>query len=301
MRKNLYFSVCMITYGHEKFIEQSIEGVLMQECNFEIELIISNDNSPDKTDEIIKKILQNHPKSKIIKYTKHEKNLGMMPNFTWTLKQAKGDYIALCEGDDYWTDPYKLQKQVDFMEKNKEYSICFHSVLIDDSIQKTTYVSGLSKSVDFEEDQILLKKIIHTVSFVFRKDLLNVDFLENLNVFGVDRLLVLLLSEKGKLYFINDIMAVYRIHEGGISNNNHNKMFVENYNLKFIQQYEFFKRRFPKQKKASNIKIIDHCFVLINYYFDNHNVKVFKYIVKVIYLRPNLIINFFRVILNGKK
>ena len=121
-------SVCMITYGHEKFIEQAINGVLMQECDFEVELIIANDCSPDRTDAVIQNILKNHPRASWIKYIKHEKNLGMMPNFIFALQECQGKYVALCDGDDYWTDAFKLQKQVDFLESNPKFGICFHSV-----------------------------------------------------------------------------------------------------------------------------------------------------------------------------
>ena len=99
-------SVCMITYGHEKFIEKAINGVLMQECNFEIELILANDCSPDSTNEKVKHCIDSHPRGHWIKNTMHPKNLGMMPNFIWALQECNGKYIALCEGDDYWTDPF---------------------------------------------------------------------------------------------------------------------------------------------------------------------------------------------------
>ena len=81
MAQKLKVSVCMITYGQEKYIREAIEGVLMQECDFEVELILSNDCSPDRTDEIIQDIIKNHPKGCWIKYFKHESNIGMMPNF----------------------------------------------------------------------------------------------------------------------------------------------------------------------------------------------------------------------------
>ena len=110
----LLLSVIMITYGHENFIEQAIKGVLIQECNFDFELIIANDCSPDNTDIIIKDIIANDPRAGKIKYVRHNNNIGMMPNFIYALQSAKGKYIALCEGDDYWTLPSKLQKQVDF-------------------------------------------------------------------------------------------------------------------------------------------------------------------------------------------
>ena len=122
-------SVLMITYLHENFIEEAIEGVLMQECDFEIELIIANDCSPDNTHKIIQSILKSHPKANRIKYFRHEKNLGMMPNFLFGLNEAKSKYIALCEGDDYWIDPLKIQKQVDFLQNNERFVITYHDAI----------------------------------------------------------------------------------------------------------------------------------------------------------------------------
>ncbi|QYS90774.1 glycosyltransferase [Flavobacterium covae] len=124
-------SVCMITYNHEKYIKQAIESILMQKTNFDFELIISNDNSNDTTHKIILDLLEEHIDSKKIKYLHNKKNLGMMPNFIQAIQNCKGEYIALCEGDDYWTDPEKLQKQVDFLDTNKNFAICFHPVNID--------------------------------------------------------------------------------------------------------------------------------------------------------------------------
>ena len=116
-------SVVMITYNHEKYIQQAVEGVLMQQTDFPIELIIADDASPDQTEKIVTTIKKKHPNGNWIKYTRHLQNKGMTENFMWALGQAQGKYIALCEGDDYWTDPYKLQKQVDFLEANEEYGL----------------------------------------------------------------------------------------------------------------------------------------------------------------------------------
>ena len=105
-------SIASITYNHEQFIAQAIESWLMQKTSFEIEIIIGEDCSTDNTRAIIEKYRKLHPD--LIKLIISESNVGMMPNFIRTLAACRGKYIALCEGDDYWTDPYKLQKQVDF-------------------------------------------------------------------------------------------------------------------------------------------------------------------------------------------
>ncbi len=117
-------SVCMIAYNHEKYIAEAIQGVLMQKTDFEIEFIIANDASTDNTHPLITQFAIDK-KNITINYINHSVNSGMMPNFVSALQQCSGKYIALCEGDDYWTDPLKLQKQVDFMEANPEYAMIF--------------------------------------------------------------------------------------------------------------------------------------------------------------------------------
>lgn len=205
-------SVCMITYGHEKFIKEAINGVLIQECNFEVELIIANDCSTDNTDAVIQNILENNPRASWIKYIKHEKNFGMMANFIFALEQCKGKYIALCEGDDYWTDPYKLQKQVDFLEDNPLYSACFHRsveknellfnerVIPEGSVPVILELNDLLKGVNF----------ISTQSCVFKNfDAPLPDWIRQLP-FG-DYGVHLLNAKRGKIGFIDQVMGVYRI------------------------------------------------------------------------------------------
>lgn len=204
-------SVCMITYGHEKFIEQAINGVLMQECDFEIELVIANDCSPDKTDEIIRKVIDNHPKSSYIKYIKHVKNLGMMPNFIFALQECKGKYIALCEGDDYWTDPLKLQKQVDFLEGNSDYVLCFHQVNIlknNDEIVED-FITKVPENYETIETLARLGNYIHTPSVVFRNIIKSFPPEFEQSPIG-DYFLYMMLAKHGKLKYLEEKMAVYR-------------------------------------------------------------------------------------------
>ena len=171
MKQSPKVSVCMITYGQEKFIEQAINGVLMQECDFEVELILANDCSPDKTDEVIQNILENHPRASWIKYIKHEKNIGMMPNFIDAMQDCKGQYIALCEGDDYWTDPLKLQKQVGFLEENPDYVLCFHRVneLNEFNPKKVNIFPSIKEDHIYSIQDYILNNWTATCSMVFNK------------------------------------------------------------------------------------------------------------------------------------
>lgn len=211
MSSTLQVSVCMITYNHEDFIQQAIEGVLMQECDFNVELIIADDCSPDSTNKIVHSIIENHPRGSLIKYIRHEKNVGMMPNFVFAMQQCKGEYIALCEGDDYWTDPLKLQKQVDFLEANPDYVLCFHQV----NILKTNgeivddFITKVPENHEAIETLARLGNYIHTPSLVYRNviEIFPAEF--TLAPIG-DYFLYMLLSEHGKLHYIDEKMAVYR-------------------------------------------------------------------------------------------
>ena len=204
-------SVCMITYGHEKFIEEAINGVLMQQCDFEVELIIANDCSPDKTDEIIHKVIDSHPKSSWIKYIKHDKNIGMMPNFIFAMQECKGKYIALCEGDDYWTDPLKLQKQVDVLEANSDYVLCFHKVDILKPIGEIVddFITKVPENYQTIGTLARLGNYIHTPSVVFRNIIKEFPFEFKQSPIG-DYFLYMMLAEHGKLKYLKDKMAVYR-------------------------------------------------------------------------------------------
>ncbi|WP_396191042.1 glycosyltransferase family 2 protein [Flavobacterium sp.] len=201
----------MITYGHEKFIEQAINGVLMQQGDFELELILSNDCSPDTTDVVIQNIVKNHPKASCITYFNHKENLGMMPNFIFALEQCSGSYVALCEGDDYWTDPYKLQKQVDFLEANPDYVLSFHKVKIlkpDGSIVPD-FITNVPENYETQETLARLGNYIHTPSVVFRNIIKEFPKEFSLSPIG-DYFLYMLLTEHGKLKYLVDEMAVYR-------------------------------------------------------------------------------------------
>lgn len=211
MGERVLVSVVMITYGHEKYIRQAIEGVLMQEGDFDLELVIANDCSPDNTDAVVQDVLSCHSNVHWIRYVRHEKNIGMMPNFIFALQQAKGKYVALGEGDDYWTDPHKLQKQVDFLEANPDYVLSFHKVkilkpsgeLVDDFITK------VPENYETQETLARLGNYIHTPSVVFRNVLKELPKEFSISPIG-DYFLYMLLSEHGKLKYLEEEMAVYR-------------------------------------------------------------------------------------------
>ena len=211
----VWVSVCMITYNHEKFITEAIEGVLMQETVFEYELVIANDNSFDNTDKIIQEFITIHPKGHRIRYFKQEKNIGMMPNALFALAQSKGKFIALCEGDDYWIDKNKLQKQVDFLEQNPDFSICFHDVYtLFENSNKKEYTANTEREILTIED-LAKWNFINTPSCVFKNQIIEFPSWFKDCPAG-DYALHLLNAQYGKIKRIPEAMAVYRVHDGGV-------------------------------------------------------------------------------------
>jgi len=228
-------SVVLITYGHEKFIEECINGVLMQNCTFSIDLIIANDCSPDKTHEIIGSIINNHPRGSWIRYFKHEKNIGMMPNFLFGLNAAKGKYVALCEGDDFWTDPMKLQKQIDFMESHQNFSMCFHAVEIERASETDFYEYPIPPlDVLFLRD-VIRTHYVPTCSLVFRNSYFPLGYPSwfTKSISG-DIPLEILVASKGEIKYFEQKMACYRRNLGSIT---HDKDHISRIRPGYIYMY----------------------------------------------------------------
>ena len=207
-------SIFMLAYNHEKFISEAIEGVLMQKTTFPIEIIIGEDGSTDKTASIIKEYAIKHPD--LIKARYNMPNIGMMPNMIKTLQECTGKYIAFCEGDDYWTDPNKLQKQVDFLEKNTDFSICYHDASILENGQfSDSHVPIYDKEFLTIVD-LAKENCIHTPTCVFRNNLFD-KFPEFFNSCPAgDYVLHLLNAQHGKIKRLPEKMAVYRRHSEGV-------------------------------------------------------------------------------------
>ena len=235
-------SVVMITYGHENYIRQAIEGVLMQQCNFNFELIIANDFSPDKTDVIIRDILKTHPLSNVISYHCNSANLGMMPNFVSALKKVKGKYIAICEGDDYWTDPLKLQKQVDFLEANIDFSLhYFNALKVENGILTKEGCFGNENLERGILDSLNEGKKGPTLTMCFRaynvlENPLSFKLLNKELLIGDWPLEVICLM-KGKAYYDSQVVGVYRVLESGAIM----QLRKKNKNAKPKSRYVFFK------------------------------------------------------------
>lgn len=211
---NVDVSVVMTTYGHEDFILKAINGVVSQEFNGVIELIISNDKSPDNTHQVVEKYIKENPcpSNIIIRYYNHEVNKGSIKNFIWTFKQAKGEFIAVCEGDDYWIDVKKIQRQVDYLNENQDCNLVYHRVLLYENEEGRFMHETLNKEEECCKktiEEISNGNFIHTPSVLCRNNLKSIDLLEH-SLVG-DYVLWFLNGEMGKYGYLPQFMAVYRM------------------------------------------------------------------------------------------
>lgn len=205
-------SICMITYHQEQYIRQAVESVLMQQTAFEYELVIGEDDSQDQTRTILKDYRIHNPDR--VRLLLNEHNLGATRNFAATLKACQGQYIALLEGDDYWTSPDKLQKQVDFLDSHPDYAICYHATQLVDRAgvpRVILPVPEFRKDTSTLLDLIANDSFMATCSVMFRNRLFGeippVFFASNLIA---DWQLNVLNAQYGLIGYLDEMMSVYR-------------------------------------------------------------------------------------------
>ncbi|WP_417237262.1 glycosyltransferase family 2 protein [Bizionia paragorgiae] len=214
-------SICCITYNHEKYIRKCLEGFAIQETNFAFEILVFDDASVDNTQAIILDFAKQHNNVITFLQTENQWSKKKYGLTEWLFPAAKGKYIALCEGDDYWTDPLKLQKQVDFMETNIDCSLCHHSQnkQINDRLVKDERYIDLTKSFKADANDLFSFKVQpQTRTMLFRnciKSDLNKPFLWN-SIYG-DFAMCFILAKYGLIGYIPESMATYRITDQGIS------------------------------------------------------------------------------------
>jgi glycosyltransferase involved in cell wall biosynthesis len=214
-------SIRLMTYNHDYFIEEAMRGIDMQQTNFNFEVVFGDDFSTDQTLFKIKNFQFTNPKLNVNilnrkkgdSYDVLRQEKGRLFNFIDIINNCKGKYIALLDGDDYWTDPLKLQKQVDFLDANIVYSYCGHkSNILSNKILKPITIDV--KEITFEK--LINQNFVNTATLVFRKAVLG-DLPNFFNkVPAGDWLLQLIALKRGKGYVLKDFMSVYRIHQEGV-------------------------------------------------------------------------------------
>jgi glycosyltransferase involved in cell wall biosynthesis len=219
-KKQPKVSVSLLAYNHGPFVEQALDSILSQQVNFDYEIVIGEDYSQDNTREIVLNYQRKNPDKIRIFLSKKPLNDGKSGrlNFVRNLKACRGEYVALLDGDDFWTSPFKLQKQVHFLDNHPECSICFHPVVnlceIGDKEERVVYPPK-RKGVYTVED-LLEANFIASCSAMFRNGLLGEfpDWYFRIPV--GDWPLHILNSQHGTIGFLDEVMGVYRIHRKGI-------------------------------------------------------------------------------------
>ncbi|MFY9141766.1 glycosyltransferase [Sulfuricurvum sp.] len=213
-------SISCFTYNHEKFIRNTLNSFLMQETNFAIEILIHDDASTDNTAAIIKEYESKYPEIiKPIYQVENQYSKGIKLNITYNIPRALGKYIAFCDGDDYWTDPLKLQKQVDFLEQNPEFVGCSHNTKVINEInaeEDSLIVSSSNKDVFTIDDFTKGEAYFHTSSMVYRNNFKEKAPYDYLNKHRGDWFMLISFSKFGPIKYLDEVMSVYRVHDAGI-------------------------------------------------------------------------------------
>ena len=217
---NPLVSILCVTYNHKDYIAQALDSFLMQKTNFKFQVIVGDDCSTDGTTDILKEYAKKYPD--IIKPIFREKNIGATKNSLEVYSNAKTPYVAICEGDDYWIDEYKLQKQVDFLETHPDYSICFHPVKVvydGFDFEKTDEIYPTQKMIESGTTfELLLKgNFIQPASVVYHWMFNQTNAKQYfLDISPGDWFISLLHAKEGKIKMLPEIMAVYRRHPQGV-------------------------------------------------------------------------------------
>lgn len=280
-------SIYCLTYNHKNYIKKCLDGFVMQKTNFKFKAIVYDDCSTDGTREIVQEYADKYPD--IIKTIFPHKNIAQSEGYykinTLMYENMEGKYYAYCEGDDYWCDEYKLQKQVDFLENNPDYSICFHPACVkyegfDYDKTDELYPSNITpKEATFEN--LLMQNYIPTSGVVYRWRFHNENFQDWFpkNIFAGDWQLNLLHASVGKIKMLTDVMSVFRKQPKGINscfNGNIEDLYLA-HGLKMLNQYENIYEKITNHSEYFlNNKYIPELSTIIETYLKNRKFEDLK-------------------------
>ena len=290
MEESPLVSVCVISYQHEHFIEDALNGILSQKTSFDFELLIYDDASQDNSQSIIRRMCGEAPSNISVRLFLQRENMwsrGISGSNAILYPAVRGKYVALCEGDDYWTDPLKLQKQVDFLERHPDYSMCLHPgrVLYEGNPAAPTdefYPGEKFHRIFRRKRRVPLEYMLRgnmatTASVMYRWKYYGKTFCE---VFpqGInpgDWYMHLLHAKDGKIGYLPEPMSVYRKHPGGMysSLENNQALFYKRYKELELGFYEAVFRLFTGRKRETSLWTntyneyllrMLHCFIATN-------------------------------------
>lgn len=207
-------SVLMVTYNHERYIAEAVGSALSQKTTFPVEIVIGEDCSTDNTRNILRELKRVNDHR--IRLILREQNIGGPANVAATFAECRGDYVAMLEGDDYWTDPCKLQKQVDSLDAHPHWSACFHTtrrVYVDGSREPEVNLLWTQDEATIED--LFKTMMVSTCSLVFRNRLFGPLPAWHQQITSGDWAICLLNAAQGPLGCLHEVMADYRIHSQG--------------------------------------------------------------------------------------
>lgn len=207
-------SVLTTTYNHEQFIAQNIIGVLAQQTDFAVEHVIGDDCSTDGTRAVVEDFWRQRPD--VIRPILRAHNIGRRANFIECFHACRGDYIAIVEGDDYWTASHKLQAQADFLDANPDFAVCFHA--LEHRYEDGSQPPRVNRSTRdrYTLDDLLANNVVPTCTVMFRNHLFDAFPPWFADVPAGDWPLNVLNAQHGDIGYIDQVMAVQRIHSGGV-------------------------------------------------------------------------------------
>ena len=296
--KEIMVTIRCITYNHELYIRQCLDGFVMQKTNFRFVAIVHDDASTDGNADIIKEYAKKYPDIiHPILQTENQHSKGFKEAKEMLINLClQSKYVAYCEGDDYWTDPLKLQKQFDFMEANPDYAACFHPARIHyEEGNNEDELSGNIQNRDYSGIELYNENYRPpTASLFFKSSVLRSDVYQkslhtNL-VFG-DIPLFLSCAHEGKVRGMNDVMSVYRKHQQGMTStfNNGSKLMLR-FADSNLSLYKIFGDQYKEE--CTKIYVIEN----INYFFINLHQKRYRIgtLIKVLLKYPITTIHFIK-------
>ena len=284
---NMKLSVFVVTYNQEQYIRQCLDSIVMQQINFDYEVIIGEDCSTDSTPQICDEYAEKYP---FIHVYHHQKNLGLVKNWEFVLNRCTGEYVAMIEGDDYWTNPNKLQTQVDYLEAHTDCQICFYKP----SVVFTEYVKEDQKKRDtlifehlrpkiYSRTEVYEKWTILTGTVMYRSPSVKYKFSSKIDI--VDTFFFLSLMENGSADCIEFDGTAYR----RTGTNYSADASIESYK-KLYYQYNYYSSVMPDLKEISKKKAMDYLSCLI---YDKNSEDTWKYRFRYMWMNKKLFFSSF--------
>ena len=308
--EEIMVSVCMIAYNHERFIRQALDSVLNQKTNFKYEIIIHDDASPDNTADIIREYEKKYPniiKAIYQKENQFSKNGGILQNYIYP--SVRGKYIAFCECDDFWIDEYKLQKQVDFLEKHPDiFSVAHRYEVVDVNGNIVEYShKGIKLDRYFTKRDVLKYKsgTLHPNSVIYRSSLIRdegyIKGRKKCCILGGHTFLIYNLAQRSDIYMLDECMSAWRrvVEKGGTSYASRAAAHIISYNIKLLDMYcrysEFFGKEYNFKPIIRDMLLNDIKVIIKNNEEGISKIKAIKECLKLVSLTDILSLPYYEI------